>query len=93
MKIKYGNKEGKYFTQWRFDHLKSLLEDITSVHKLNAVNPSIWYDSDNDYHMLEFELFGKPISIRYYKVFGLNGRTWPHHYQSGLVGYLKKLGS
>jgi hypothetical protein len=84
MDVKYGNREGKYYTEWRFNLLLELLEmvhvgpmpgksDIVDVQ-----DPEIWYDADEDYHRLKFIACGKVIEVQLYKVFGCYIDGQPH---------------
>lgn len=96
MEITYGNREGRHFTQWRFDDLVMLAQSINErMPEISVFH--IWYDADEDYHNLEFA--GKDIKfkIRYYKVYALlvDGsdedrfpylRSAQHH----MVSYIKK---
>ena len=75
MDIHYGNREGKYFTEWRFELLEELLD---RVHKgpmptsevVEIENPQIWYNAEEDFHMLSFRACGHEVEVRLYKVFG-----------------------
>lgn len=75
MEIKYGNREGQHFTQWRFDILRELLERIVSgpcpprSEVVAIESPEIWYDSAQDYHCLRFTGNGHLVEVRLYKVF------------------------
>jgi len=75
MNIKYGNREGQYFTEWRFDILRELLELFHlgpvpgSSQVMEVVDPEIWYDEHDDFHRLKFSSGGKLFEVRLYKVF------------------------
>ncbi len=73
IEIKYGNHEGQYFTEWRFDVLKDLLNLIIEGPRegLNIVGISdieLWYDQSEDFHRLAFVYNGHKVGIRFYKV-------------------------
>lgn len=73
--INYGNREGQYFTEWRFDLLKELLGRIVqgpmpgTSESVEVENAQIWYDAEQDYHMLSFRTRGHRVEVRFYKVF------------------------
>lgn len=70
LQFSVGNTEGKYFSQEKFDLLKSV------AHKIFTLNPSatnfhLFYDQDCDWHYLQFDIADKTLLVRYYKVFNL----------------------
>ncbi len=75
MEITYGNREGRYFTEWRFEYLKELLDIIhvgpcpPRTEVLEVESPEIWYDPVEDYHRLKFICRGREVQVRFYKVF------------------------
>ena len=93
LEIKYGSREGKNFTEWRFGVLKELLHEIVLL-KRNPQNIIMWYDKGDDYHRVSFDLNGEKIEVRFYKVFGcsLNGetshRTFMRSYTNSVARYL-----
>ena len=93
--IKYGSTKGRYFTQWRFEILKELVNTII-IHKGSPEDINIWYDSENDYHMMSCKLSGQDILVRFYKVFGCtingerNSRTWVRSDADSIARYLIK---
>lgn len=66
--IEEGNKEGPYFTQWRFDKLKDLAEGICLAVP-SAANAKVWYDNVHDFHCLDFDVDDKHYHVEYYKIF------------------------
>lgn len=102
MEITYGNREGQYFTEWRFDLLKEILNHVHfgpipgHSQVLDIQNPHIFYDQNQDFHHLTFEAGGKSVNVRLYKVFsvtidGKNG--WigcPTYQQWEFSNYLRK---
>lgn len=93
--IRYGNREGRYFTQWRFDDLKMMADSIQE-RRPRITEFEIWYDEPRDYHCLGFLIGGKSIVVRYYKVFaamiaGVEGWTGcPRSSQFEFIAYLCK---
>ena len=75
MNITYGNREGQYFTEWRFDLLKQLLDLIHTgpcpprTETLEVEDPKIWYDADQDFHRLSFRARGHLVEVQFYKVY------------------------
>lgn len=75
MNITYGNREGQYFTQWRFDLLAELLQKVQEgpipgqSETVEVANVEIWYDAREDYHRLKFDAQGHHVEVRLYKVF------------------------
>ena len=75
MNIEYGNREGKYFTEWRLDLLKELLGKVHqgpmpgTSKVVNIDHALIWYDAEQDYHMLFFRALGHEVVVRLYKAF------------------------
>ncbi len=71
--VEYGNREGRYFTQWRIDLLEELLERIVynydSTPLITVESPKVWYDAEQDFHRLEFRSGGKHFHVQFYKVF------------------------
>lgn len=67
MKIIYGNTDGVYFSQWRFDELTQLASEIAEI--IEVDNWYIHYDTNRDFHMLEFDFDNRHYVIEYYKVF------------------------
>ena len=73
--IIYGNREGQYFTEWRFDELRYLLNILTGqtpLGQLQIPEAKIYYDSQQDFHHLEFSCNGHNVNVRLYKVFSAN---------------------
>lgn len=66
MNFTYGNKEGRYFTQWRFDDLENLAGEIAYIFRVDDFH--LWYDATKDFHLMSFDCFGHKMTIRYYKV-------------------------
>lgn len=69
VEIEYGCTKGQYFTQWRFDRLTELANELAEF--LPATNWRIWYDGYHDFHRLEFDLEGRHYTAQLYKVFAL----------------------
>ena len=71
--IKYGNLEGLYFTQWRIEVLKELMQLVVynfgEQPLIEYENLEIWYDAQCDYHRLSYVSGDSRISVRFYKVF------------------------
>lgn len=70
LKIEEGPKEGRYFTQWRWDELVVLADEIFQTVPA-ATTWRIWYDPSDDYHRLSFMVGVDYFEIRYYKIFAL----------------------
>lgn len=74
MNIEYGNLKGQYFTQWRIDLLKELLDYVVNgfaetQSKIEASDVKIWYDPNIDFHILQFKANDQTTLVRFYKVF------------------------
>lgn len=75
MNITYGNREGQYFTQWRFDLLEELLGMVHmgpipgQSEVIEVEEPNIWYDAYHDFHHLSFRACGRFVEVWLYKVF------------------------
>jgi hypothetical protein len=71
--ITYGNREGLYFTEWRFKLLKELFDYIKlgTFRTLYLTDVNIYYDSKEDFHHLDFCCNGHHVNVRLYKVFGV----------------------
>jgi hypothetical protein len=69
--ITYGNNQGPYFTQWRFDELTSLAREIDEAAP-GGTGWRIWYDAREDFHRLEFDLDGHHYNIQLYKIFTID---------------------
>lgn len=67
--IEIGNTEGQYFTQWRFDLLKEVAEHVNAHVPIS--NVKLWYDRNQDFHMLEFDADGHHFTARLYKIVAL----------------------
>lgn len=99
MIIEYRDMEGRYFTQWRIDALKELLEIVVfnfgDIPLFDIKNVKIWYDDPNDYHMLSYEADGNQIEVQFYKVFTskINGvigwQGCPRHCITNFAGHLR----
>ena len=96
--VLYGNMEGQYFTQWRIDLLKDLLQRIVyaygSTPLITIERPRVWYDAEQDFHRLEYSVQGKHIAVRFYKVFAaeINGvQGWTGCVQSSIGEFAKYL--
>ena len=84
VEIEHGHMSGQYFTQWRIDMLKELLDAIIYSYRdpevteplVSLSNVKIWYDEPNDFHMLSYDAGGNHIEVRLYKVFSskINGK-------------------
>lgn len=90
MNITVGNTDGQYFTEWRFDHLRGLASMLGE----SIVNPHLYYDPCEDFHILTFSINGHEILVRYYKVFTvlIDGEklcSCPQHGLSLLVQTIK----
>jgi hypothetical protein len=65
---------------WRAQHLQNVLEAIVYGNGnkilLNVENAKIWYDSTDDFHRLSFNVNGKTVIVRHYKVtsFTIDGK-------------------
>jgi hypothetical protein len=74
MDITYGNREGQYFTEWRFDILKDLLNLIHTgpcpphTETVELAEVKIWYDAREDFHRLSFQARGHLVEVQLYKV-------------------------
>jgi len=75
MQLTFGNRNGQYFTQWRFDLLEELLERIhlgpnpPSTEVVEIEDAEIWYDEYEDFHRLKFKARGHFVEVQFYKVF------------------------
>jgi hypothetical protein len=73
--VEYGNRQGQYFTEWRFDLLKELLGRIhegpmpPQSEIVEIENAQIWYDAREDFHRLSFRARGRLVEVQLYKVF------------------------
>lgn len=88
-----GTREGKWFTQWRFDELYRLVDEML-YHEMDIQNCKMWYFRDEDYHILEFDLNGEKFKIYYYKIYRVekNGETWANRNNISEVAlYIKRL--
>jgi hypothetical protein len=93
MIVELENKNHQYFTQWRIDDLIKLADNLTNL-GLNLENAKIWYDDQEDYHMLQFSCNGKQFVIRYYKVYTafIDGKTlWQGCVRSDLFLFEKTI--
>ena len=70
MNITYGNREGRFFTQWRVDDLVQLAEWIND--RLGIVNFYIWYDAEEDFHRMAFWHNNINCTVSFYKVYRLD---------------------
>ena len=95
MKINIGNKEGQYFTQWRFDELTSLAREFNN-RLCVELEFDLFYDPIHDFHHLVFKHNGHDVNIRFYKVYSalLNGKEFwsacPRHSVWEMSGNLVK---
>lgn len=69
--ITYGNREGQWFTERRFEKLARVAEEIEAVLP-GATGWHIWYDAVNDFHCLQFEHGGRKYVVQLYKVYTLH---------------------
>lgn len=81
MNITYGNSQGKWFTQWRFDLLKEVAEGVNQ--RFGVIDFNIYYDEYHDFHHLTFELNSVKVDIRFYKRLGVSfdgvdSDRWPY---------------
>ena len=67
--IRYGNQAGRYFTQWRFDDLTKLAQEIYRETDIDSFY--IWYDDISDFHRLSFRGHGRDFEVRLYKTYTL----------------------
>ena len=73
--VTYGNREGQYFTEWRFDLLKELLGYVMNgpipgtSEPIQIDDANIWYDAQEDFHRLIFKACGHQVEVQLYKVF------------------------
>ena len=63
-----GNTTGQWFTEWRFDELRRFLEILTGDMRCSVERPHLYYDANEDFHILTFSLNGHDVLVRYYKV-------------------------
>jgi hypothetical protein len=66
IEFKIRNTSGQYFTQWRFDTLKDVAQELNS--RITIENALLDYDQNEDFHYLKCDCNGHHISIRLYKV-------------------------
>jgi hypothetical protein len=88
MQFTIGNTEGQYFTEWRFDELRSLASLINE--RLGVQDFTLFYDQNEDFHHLTFEYNNHKVDVRFYKVFaesvdGING--WVGCPSSGVYNF------
>lgn len=62
----YGCCDGRYFTDWRFDNLKSVAFEVEGHFGVKDFH--LWYDEKNDFHHMSFRLNDRDVNLRYYKV-------------------------
>jgi hypothetical protein len=99
MNILYGNQEGRYFTQWRFDELVQIAGWVND--RLGIVNFYIWYDAEDDFHRMSFWVNNINCQVSFYKIFRLdvNGgeakggvtRRFQRHESVEIPNYVKEL--
>jgi hypothetical protein len=75
LNITYERSEHPNFTEWRFDLLRELAEIIHfgptpgRTQQLDLEKVRIWYEPNEDFHMLEFKHKDDNVLVRFYKVF------------------------
>jgi len=96
--IEYGSLTGQYFTQWRIDLLQELLgyvvEGFGGGAGIPVENTTIWYDANEDFHMLSFDSGGHHVEVRFYKVFSskIDGKDgWVGCPRSNIIGFAQHL--
>lgn len=75
--IQYGNREGQYFSENKFDFLRELLQQVhqgpNPPHSevVEVEDVKIWYDQREDFHRLSFNARGHFIETQFYKVYSV----------------------
>ena len=81
--IAFGNKEGSSELHW--NTLTGLAQDLTDVCP-EITNLTLWYDKQQDFHHLSFNLDGDHYDIRYYKIFVVTKNDWDTFLNRNLFG-------
>lgn len=74
--IEFGSRKGTHFSQGRWDKLIGLANELAEE-GVAIQNVKIWYDKNEDYHRLAFDVDGDHYDIRYYKAFYIIKNDWP----------------
>ena len=67
MIITYGSREGKWFTQWRFDELISLATTLGK--RLGVDEFHVWYAVESDFHRMSWKIGPCECLVSLYKIY------------------------
>ena len=84
--IDYGNKEGKWFTDYGWERICDAAKDLIAEigHRITS-DLSVWYDPDHDFFNIRFDFEGEEYILRCYKVWGLT--KCPRERSNSILGY------